>query len=183
MRPQSGTQGGIVRVEVFAYSRSDQLLDLLLNNRAFSKERQLRLDRSHCPTGLEPVPSQALQCPRICQALSGLGIEACAQAQIGNIAEWLLPAGLLDCASSFLGQTPYHTQPHPDSRQRAISNAFEAAIPIAAGHIYGQGLQAMASGVLQDLVGAVEAHGVGVDQRCSKSRRLMAFEPAARVGE
>jgi hypothetical protein len=65
----------------------------------------------------------------------------------------------------------------------AIRDSLEVAIPVAAYHVHRRGLQPVPPGVLQDLVWAVETHGVGVDVRRGEGRRPMAFEPAAGVGQ
>src|SRR5690606_23914609 len=65
----------------------------------------------------------------------------------------------------------------------AVAVVFQGAVPVAVAHVYRPGFDAVAASVLQDLVGAVEAHGPAVDQGAGEGGWFVAFEPAAGVGE
>src|SRR5690606_28584580 len=65
----------------------------------------------------------------------------------------------------------------------ALAVVLQSAVPVAVTHVYRPGFDAMAAGVLQDLIGAVEAHGPAVDQGAGEGGRFVAFEPAAGVGK
>ena len=60
---------------------------------------------------------------------------------------------------------------------------FQRVVPVAVEHIHRPHGHTVATGILQQAAGRIEAHRLGIEQRTDERGRLMALEPAAHVGD
>ena len=89
---------------------------------------------------------------------------------------------MLNSFCNLLAKAADHSQAHTN-RWLFVTVRLQRAIPVAVVHIHRARLEVVAARVLKNLVGAVETHGPAVDQRTGERGRLMAFQPAAGVGQ
>lgn len=90
--------------------------------------------------------------------------------------------GLLQAPGIGFGQAPDQAQAHAQG-QRALGIRLQRAVPFTVADIHRPYLDALAPRLLQQLVGAVEAHGPAVDQGAGENRRFMALQPAAGIAQ
>eukprot|EP01132_Coremiostelium_polycephalum_P019821 gene19820-biopygen10926 len=128
------------------------------------------------------MPGQAAQGTGIRQQFLGASVQLGTLAQVGNIKKRPGLARRFDTPAVLFAKPGDHAQAHANRRLLAFDR-LKAAIPVTGLHIHRADLQMMATGVLQDLVRAVEAHGPAVDQGAGKRCRFMAFEPATGIGQ
>ncbi|MNC13672.1 hypothetical protein D3C75_614250 [compost metagenome] len=129
-----------------------------------------------------PVAGQGAQRAGIGQVGAGSRIEPGTQAQVFDIAPWPLRPRLLQAPGIGLGKAAHQAQAHANG-QHLSRLRLERAVPVTVAHIHRPYLDTLAPGLLQQLVGAVEAHGPAVDQRAGENRRFMALEPAAGIAQ
>jgi hypothetical protein len=120
--------------------------------------------------------------PCIGQQGAAAVVQVDAQAEIGDIAEGLHLANLLQALRLFLAQPTDQAQSQAQGRL-PIRTGLQAAIPVAVAHVQRADLDLMPASILQQLVRAVEAHRPAVDQGADEGRRFVALEPAAGIGE
>src|SRR5690606_22722352 len=71
----------------------------------------------------------------------------------------------------FLAAPAHHPKPHPQREAVTAAGCLHAAVPLAPAHVHRPHLAPVAAQVLQDLVGAVEAHRLAVDQGAGERDR------------
>ena len=92
------------------------------------------------------------------------------------------PAPRIDDARAAGGRQALDHQ-QTQAHRHALTGRLERARISARLHIDGARLNAMALRVLQQLRRLVKAHGLAVEQRRKKGRRLVALEPGRHIGE
>lgn len=129
-----------------------------------------------------PMPGQPAQGAGIGQQFLGAAVEARPLPEVGDVDERAALARRLDPPRVVFAKALDHPQPQAQRRLRA-GQRFQVAIPGAGAHVHRANRQMVPARVLEDLVGAVEAHGPAVDQGAGEGRRLVAFEPATGIGQ
>ncbi|MNI48870.1 hypothetical protein D3C73_1034570 [compost metagenome] len=182
VRPQRGAQGGVVGHQVFADSRHRQCHRGFGRYLQLGEQGQLRLHRRDLPACLVAIMCQGAQRTGIGQPGAGSAVEAGTQAQVLDIAPRPDRPRRFEPPSIGFGETADLPQPQADG-QGTLGDWLQCAIPLAVAYIHRPYLDPLAACLLQQLVGAVEAHRPAIDQRTGEYRRLMAFEPTAGIAQ
>lgn len=182
MRAEGGAEESVIAQQFLAARRQWQADRALFDGGPFGEQRQLRLDAGDGPARLVPVSGETAQGAGIGQQLQGPGVEPGASAEIVHVEERLGLPDLLDTPGILLAKASDHPQAKAYGRLR-LAKRLQAAIPTAVADIHRACLQGVTAGVLEQLVGAVEAHRPTVDQGAGEGRRLVTFQPTAGVGE
>ena len=122
--------------------------------------------------------------------------QLCAQGQVFGVGKGrACSAGLYQSFGSIFVQAAHQPQAQthsglrqwrhaqPPRRSQRLWCALQRAVDVAAGHVDGQHTHAVAARILHQLRGGVKTHGQRIEQRGQKTRGLMAFEPAAGIGQ
>ncbi len=182
MRAEGGAEESVIAQQFLAARRQRQADRGFFDDGPFGEQWQLRLDAGDGPARLVPVSGETAQGAGIGQQLQGPGVEPGASAEIVHVEERLGLPDLLDTPGILLAKASDHPQAEAYGRLR-LAERLQAAIPTAVADIHRACLQGVAAGVLEQLVGAVEAHRPTVDQGAGEGRRLVTFQPTAGVGE
>src|SRR5690606_38466009 len=134
------------------------------------------------PAGLVEVAGEAAQGAGVGGQLHGSAVELAAQGQLLYRCKALPLSGCNQSVGIVLAEAADHAQAQADA-VFALAVVLQGAVPVAVAHVYRPGFDAMAAGVLQTLVGAVEALVQAVDQDAGEGGRLVALEPDAGVGQ
>src|SRR5690606_33626755 len=149
---------GVVGHEVFADAGQGQGYALLCLGLCFGEQGQWFLYTGDGPAGLVAVAGEAAQGAGVGEQLHGSAVELAAQGQLLYRCEALPLSGCNQPVGIVLAEAADHAQTQADA-VFALAVVLQGAVPLAVAHVYRPGFDAVAAGVLQNLVGAVKAHG------------------------
>lgn len=72
---------------------------------------------------------------------------------------------------------------HPEPQPQGGRGALQGAVPVTDTDIDRPHLDPVAPGILHELGGGIEAHGLAVQQRAGEGRGLVALEPGRAIGQ
>ena len=184
MGAQRQAQGEVILDHLLAQRHAGQVRHGFLHAFAFGAEQRQGFGPAqgpHLPQRIAPVQAKAGKAVSLGQPFQRRRRNARAAPDAFDVGV-AIGAGRHDPVR-ILGPQPLDL-PHPQpQRQPPVPAPFQRAIPGGMRHGHGPHLHPMFARIAHDLGGGVKAHGLAVQQRTGKGRRMVAFQPGRGIDQ